>query len=220
MNPLRSSLPKSRDYWTTMQIRCTLHQLEWNWPTSICLVLKLHYSKSHESRAMKRLAFAMNISDVSVLQPSRVNEWIKRAAPQIHGFCAFIRLLDWWTSCLWNGQSNSIPFWKYRDHEMLGEEDVILQWRRINVEITAWNVNLIACSNEGAGKSIKLASLLYIWYLLRGYNDIKECKMTLIKFGNVSEIDESTKNGEILCFYICCEKTSCRQTTFWLTDAA
>jgi hypothetical protein len=220
MNPLRSSLPKSRDYWTTMQIRCTLHQLEWNWPTSIRLVLKLHYSKSHESRAMKRLAFTMNISDVSVLHPSRVNEWIKRAAPQIHGFCAFIRLLDWWTSCLWNGQSNSVPFWKYRDHEMLGEEDVILQWRWINMEITAWNVNLIACSNEGAGKSIKLASLLYIWYLLRGYNDTKECKTTLIKLGKVSEIDESTKNGEILCFCICCEKTSCRQTTFWLTDAA
>ncbi len=130
---------------------------------------------------MKRLAFTMNISDVSVLHPSRVNEWIKRAAPQIHGFCAFIRLLDWWTSCLWNGQSNSVPFWKYRGHEMLGEEDVILQWCRINMEITAWNVNLIACSNEGAGKSIKLASLLYIWY--RGYSDIKGSKRTLYEVG-------------------------------------
>jgi hypothetical protein len=128
---------------------------------------------------MKRLAFTMNISNVSVLHPSRANEWIKRAAPQIHEFCAFIRLLDWWTSCLWNGQPNSVPFWKYKDHEMLGEEDVILQWRWINMEITAWNVNLIACSNKGAGKSIKLASLLYNWYLLTGYTDIKGCKRTL-----------------------------------------
>jgi hypothetical protein len=90
-------------------------------------------------------------------------------------------LLDWWTSCLWNGQSNSVPFWKYKDHEMLGEEDVILQWRWINMKITAWNVNLIACSNEGAGKSIKLASLLYIWY--RGYSDIKGSKRTLYEVG-------------------------------------